>query len=173
MGSTQPSDLKPTAEIRSAGGGARAGERALTGGLAVSAIENGGGLTCWAQRQGAQALTSGFRRGVRVREAVSCDLGRAIEIGRGRSKPGGVNGCDGIALSRGGEVARVGAGASYGSSEVTGAGPKRSGRRGELTGGVVATRPRSEMGEWLREDTRRVGVTPVRDSGRREGAEAR
>jgi hypothetical protein len=38
---------------------ARADERALTGGPAVSATEEGGGLTSWTQHQGAQALTGG------------------------------------------------------------------------------------------------------------------
>jgi hypothetical protein len=41
--STQPLDLKPMAEIRSADEGARAGERALTGGSAVSATKEGVG----------------------------------------------------------------------------------------------------------------------------------
>jgi hypothetical protein len=63
-----------------------------------------------------------------VREAVSCDLGRAIEIGQGRSKLGGVNGCGGAAPSRGGEVAGVGAGASYGGSGVAGTGQKMKGK---------------------------------------------
>jgi hypothetical protein len=53
----------------------------------------GGGLNGWAQRQGAQALIGGSGRMPRVREAVSCDLGRAIEIEQGRSKPGVVNSC--------------------------------------------------------------------------------
>ena len=57
-----------------------------------------------------------------MREAVSRDLGRAIEIGRGRSKPGGVNSCGGVVPSRGGEVAGVGAGACYGGSRVAGVG---------------------------------------------------
>jgi hypothetical protein len=57
--------------------------RALTGGPAVSATE--GALTDRAQRQGTRALTDGPGRRARVREAVSRDLGRAIEIGRGRS----------------------------------------------------------------------------------------
>jgi hypothetical protein len=104
-----------------------------------------------------------------VREAVSCDLVRSIEIGWGISKPGGVNGCGDAAPSRGGEVAGVGAGASYGGSGVAGTDQKRRGRRGELPSGVVATRPRSERGEWLREDSRRVMVTLVRDFGRGEG----
>jgi hypothetical protein len=59
-----------------------------------------------------------------VREAVSHNLGRAIEIGRGRSKPGGVNGCGGTAPSRGGEVAGVGAGVGVlGSTAVGGLRP--------------------------------------------------
>jgi hypothetical protein len=66
-----------------------------------------------------------------VREAVSHDLGRAIEIGWGRSKPGGVNSCGGAVPSRGGEVAGVGAGASYDGSRVAGAGQKQRGRRGK------------------------------------------
>jgi hypothetical protein len=41
--STQPSDLKPSVEIRSSGEGACAGERALTGGLVVLATEKGAG----------------------------------------------------------------------------------------------------------------------------------
>jgi hypothetical protein len=86
MGSTQPFDLKPTTEIRSAGEGARVGERALTGGPTVSSTEKGGGLTSWAQRQGAQALTGRSGHRARVREAVSCDLGRAIEIRWRKSK---------------------------------------------------------------------------------------
>jgi hypothetical protein len=41
--STRPLDLKPTTEIRSTGEGTRGGERALTGGPTVSAIEKGAG----------------------------------------------------------------------------------------------------------------------------------
>jgi hypothetical protein len=86
-GSTQPSYLKPTAEIRSTGEGAcgRASTNRRAGGVSD---REGGGLTGWAQRQGTQALTGGSGRGARVREAVSRDLGRAIEIGQGTSKPG-------------------------------------------------------------------------------------
>jgi hypothetical protein len=57
-----------------------------------------------------------------VREAVSRDLIRVIEIGRGRSKPGGLIATGGAAPSRGGEVAGVGAGACYGGSGVAGVG---------------------------------------------------
>jgi hypothetical protein len=69
--------------------GACAGERVLTGGPAASATE-GGALTGRAQRQGMQAVTGGPGHRARVREAVSRDLGRAIEIGRGRSNREGV-----------------------------------------------------------------------------------
>jgi hypothetical protein len=72
--------------------------------------------------QGAQVLTDGPGHGARGREVVSRDLGRAIEIGRGRSKPGGVNGCGGATFIRGGEVAGVGAGVCYGGSGVAGVG---------------------------------------------------
>jgi hypothetical protein len=51
----------------------------------VSATEGEGALTGRAQRQKARALTGGPGHRVRVREAVSRDLGRAIKIGRGRS----------------------------------------------------------------------------------------
>jgi hypothetical protein len=40
-------------------GRARADERTLIGGLAVSTTEEGGGLTSRAERKGAQALTAG------------------------------------------------------------------------------------------------------------------
>jgi hypothetical protein len=46
---------------------------------------------------------------------------------------------------------------------------KQRGRRVELTGRVVATRPGLERGEWLKEDSGWVGVTPMRDSGHEEG----
>jgi hypothetical protein len=62
----------------------RAGGRALIGGPTTSATE-GGALTDRAQRQGMRALIDGPGRRAHVREAVSNDLGRAIEIGRGRS----------------------------------------------------------------------------------------
>jgi hypothetical protein len=75
----------------------------------------------------------------------------------------------GATPSRGSEVAGVGTGASYGGLGVVGADQKRRGRRGELTSEVVATRPGSEWGEWQKEDSGQVGVTPVRESGRREG----
>jgi hypothetical protein len=46
-------------------------------------------LTEQAQRQGTRALTNGPERRVRVREVVSCDLGRAIKIGWGDHTWGG------------------------------------------------------------------------------------
>jgi hypothetical protein len=66
--------------------------------------------------------TSGSGRRARVPEAVSHDLGRAIEIGWCRSTPGGLMAAGGAAPSYGGEVARVGAGAAYGSCRVAGVG---------------------------------------------------
>jgi hypothetical protein len=66
--------------------------RALTGGPATSATK-GGTLTVRAQRQGTRALIDGPRRRARVREAAPRDLGRAIEIGQGRSNREGANGC--------------------------------------------------------------------------------
>jgi hypothetical protein len=60
-------------------------------------------------------------------------------------------------------------GASYGGSRVAGAGQKRRGRHGKLTGRVVVASSGSERGERLREDSRRVGVTLVRDSSHGEG----
>jgi hypothetical protein len=51
------------------------------------------------------------------------------------------------ALAHGGEVAGAGAGAGYGGSEVAGVGQNYRGGLSEHTGGVLATRPRSERGE--------------------------
>jgi hypothetical protein len=81
----------------------------------------------------------------------------------------GLTAAGGAAPSRGGEVVGVGAGAWYGGSEVTGAGQKRRGRHGELAGGVLTTRPRSERGERRRKGSGRVGVTPMRDSATGRG----
>ena len=81
----------------------------------------------------------------------------------------GLTAAGGAAPSRGGEVAGVGAGVSYSGSGVAEAGQKRRGRHGEHTGRVVAARPGSERGERLREDSGRVVVTLVRDSGHGEG----
>jgi hypothetical protein len=50
-------------------------------------------LTSRTQHQGAQVLTDGPGHRTRGREAVSRDLGRAIEIELGRSKPGGLVSC--------------------------------------------------------------------------------
>jgi hypothetical protein len=55
-------------------------------------------------------------------KAVSCDLGRAIIIGRWRSTSGGMTAVGGAAPAHGGEVVGVGAGASYDSSGVAGVG---------------------------------------------------
>jgi hypothetical protein len=74
----------------------------------------------------------------------------------------------GAAPSHGGEVAGVGAGACYGGSGVVGVGQRGGRRLGKLDGGVVATRPRSERGNRRRKSSRRVRVTPVRNSGRQE-----
>jgi hypothetical protein len=51
----------------------------------VSATEGEGALTDRAQRKWARALTDGPGGRALVREAVSRNLGRAIEIGWGRS----------------------------------------------------------------------------------------
>jgi hypothetical protein len=75
----------------------------------------------------------------------------------------------GAAPAYGGEVTRVGAGAGYGSSRVTGACQKRRGRLDELHGGALTTRPGSERGERRRKGSGRVGATPVRNHDRGEG----
>jgi hypothetical protein len=72
------------------------------------------------------------------------------------------------APSHGSEGAGVGAGACYGGSGVAEVGQKRRGRHGELAGVVLTTRPGSERGERRRKGSKRVEVTPVRDSGRGE-----
>jgi hypothetical protein len=89
-GSTHPSDLKPTTEIRSASARGRARGRASERWQA--------GRHCQRPRMGrtdrrgpapgAQTLTGGSGRGTRVHEAVSRDLGHVIEIRRGESKSG-------------------------------------------------------------------------------------
>jgi hypothetical protein len=57
-----------------------------------------------------------------MREVVSRDLCRAIEIGQCRSTPGGLMAAGGAAPSYGSEVAGVGAGVAYGGSGVVGVG---------------------------------------------------
>jgi hypothetical protein len=99
-------------EIRSATEGARAGGRALTGGLGASATEGEGALTERAQRQRTWALTGGPKRQARVREAVSRDLGRAMKIGRRGSDRGGRTAAGGTVPLHCGGVAGVEAGAS-------------------------------------------------------------
>jgi hypothetical protein len=71
-----------------------------------------------------------------------------------------------------GEVAEAGAGASYRGSEVTGVGQDRRERPDELTGGVLATRPRLGVRERWRESSRRVMVTPARNPSRGGGGES-
>jgi hypothetical protein len=72
----------------------------------------------------------------------------------------------GAAPSRDGEVAGVGTGACYSGFGVAGVGQRGGRRLGELDGGVVATRLRSERGNQRKNSSRRAGVTPVRNSGR-------
>jgi hypothetical protein len=74
----------------------------------------------------------------------------------------------GAAPSRSCEVTGVGAGACYGGSGVARVGLKQRGKHRELSGGDLTTRPVSERGEWQRENSRQVGVVPVRNSGRGE-----
>jgi hypothetical protein len=106
--------------------------------------------------------------GARARSGI-LDLGRAIRIGRWRSMTGGLMAAGGATPSRGGEVTGVGVGACYDGSRVAGAGQKRRGALGKLTGGALITRPGSERGERRRKGSRRVGATPVRNCSRGEG----
>jgi hypothetical protein len=66
---------------------------ALTSGLAASAIEERGRADRSDPALGTQVLTDGPGHRARGREAVSHDLGRAIKIGHGRSKPRGLVSC--------------------------------------------------------------------------------
>jgi hypothetical protein len=75
----------------------------------------------------------------------------------------------GAAPAHGHEVAGMGTGAGYGSSRVAGAGQKRRGRLGELTGRALTTRSWSERGEQWRKGSGRVGATPAMNHGREEG----
>jgi hypothetical protein len=68
--------------------------------------------------------TNGSVRSARVREAVSRDLGRAIGIKWWRPTPGGFMAAGGAAPTLGGEVAGVGASASYDGFGVVGVGQK-------------------------------------------------
>jgi hypothetical protein len=72
------------------------------------------------------------------------------------------------APSCGGEVAGVGAGECYGGSGVAGVGQRGGRRLGELDGGGVTTRPRSERGKRRRKSSGQAGVTLVTNSGRQE-----
>jgi hypothetical protein len=93
-------------------------------------------------------------RRVRVREAVSRDIGHAIEMRRLRSSlEGGLRLRAPSLLLLGGEVAGAGVGVSYRGSEVTEVGQDRREEPDELTSGVLATRPRPEMGERRRESS--------------------
>jgi hypothetical protein len=107
----QPSDLKPTTEIRSAAKGARG--RASADRRARGARKEGeSALTERAQRRGTWVLTDGpGAQGARARNGTH-DLGRAIRIGRRGSDRGWVNGCGRRCSLRGSEVAGVEAGAS-------------------------------------------------------------
>jgi hypothetical protein len=100
----------------------RAGERGADKRASGVSDRRGGALTGRTHRQGAQVLTDGPGHRARGHEAVSHDLDRAIEIGRGRSKPGGLVSVGGVAPLRSGEVAGVGASACYGGSGVARAG---------------------------------------------------
>jgi hypothetical protein len=127
------------------------------------------GLTDRAQRQGTQALTGGFRRRTRVREAVSCDLGRAIKIGWGRSNREGGERLRAapllFAAVKSPESGRVRATAVPGSPELVrddeddstnsmaGLWPRDRGQRGGNGGG---------------KNSGRAEVTSVRNSGRQE-----
>ena len=122
---------------------------------------------------GAQATDKWVRmQGARARSGIprsrSCNRDRMGEI-----KAGGWLAAGGAAPPRGGEVTRVVAGACYGGSRVSGVGYKRRGRRGELTGEDLTTRPGSETGERRRKGSGWVEATPVRNSSHREGSEAR
>jgi hypothetical protein len=103
---------------------------------------------------------------VRVREAVSGDPDRTIEIRQPNRAPKDLTAAGGAALAHGGEVAEAGAGVSYGGSEAGGVGPNCRGGLGEHVEGVSATRPGSKMGEWRRESSERVRVTLARNSDR-------
>jgi hypothetical protein len=105
-----------------------------------------------------------------LREAISGDLDRVIEIGRLRSTPrGGLRLRAAPLLLLGGEVAGAGAGVGYRGSEVTGVGQDLREGPSELTGGIPATRPGPEMREQWRESFGRVRVTPARNTGRGQG----
>jgi hypothetical protein len=71
-----------------------------------------------------------------------CDQDRTEGI-----RPGKQTAAGGAAPLRGGEVAGVEAGTSYGGSRVTGVGQRGRGHRGKLNGGEGAMNPRAEKGE--------------------------
>jgi hypothetical protein len=118
-------------------------------------------------------LTYGSRRRARVREAVSRDLGHAIENIRLRSMLGGGGGVAAAPLLLlNNEVTGAGAGVGYSGSKVVGVGQDRRGEPSEHTGGVLATRPMLGMGERWRESSGRVGGNSSKESRPRgEGIE--
>jgi hypothetical protein len=94
MGSPQPSDPWSTVEIRSTGERADAGACVQwPASQSGQRPERGSELTGRTQCQRHQWLIGGSRRRVCVRESVSDDPNRMIEIRRPKSSTGGVNGC--------------------------------------------------------------------------------
>jgi hypothetical protein len=111
IGLPQPSDLKPTAEIRSATEGA-SGRTSADRRARGAGTEGESALTERAQRRGTWVLTGRpGAQGARARSGTH-DLGRAIRIGRRGSDRGWVNGCGRRCSLRGSEVAGVEADAS-------------------------------------------------------------
>ena len=74
----------------------------------------------------------------------------------------------GTTLAQSGEVTEAGAGVGYGGFEAAGVGQNYRGGLDEHAEGVSATRPGSERGEWRRENSGRVDITPARNSDRWE-----
>jgi hypothetical protein len=64
-------------------------------------------------------------------------------------RPGKQTAASGAAPLRGGEVAGVEVGTSYGGSGIAGVGQRGRGCHGELDGGEEAMNPRAERGERL------------------------
>jgi hypothetical protein len=136
----------------------------------VSATEGEGALNDRAQSQGTQTLADGPGRRARVREAVSRDLGRAIEIGRGRSNHEGGERLRAapllLTMVKSLELGLARATVVPGSPEL--------GREGENdSANSVAglwPRVRGQRGEMAGEGLGQVGGTLVRDSGRGERA---
>jgi hypothetical protein len=93
--------------------------------------------------------TDGSERWARVREAVSRDLGRAIENRRLRLTRGGFAAAAALLVLLSGEVTGASAGVGYRGSKVTRVGQDRQ-EPDEHTAGVLAMRPGPEMGERQR-----------------------